>query len=268
MSHSQPEILVLPDRAALARLAAARFVSLAQNALRVDAKFSVALSGGSTPRDLYALLATHEFSSRVDWSQTHLFWSDERAVPPDNPDSNFKMANDTLISHVPIPPENVHRIHAEIAPDAAAAEYEAEIDQFFSSSRKAGEPGSRIEADGTAGSDWTPRFDLILLGLGTDAHTASLFPHTPALGETSNWVTAQYVEKLNTHRITFTPRLINAAGSIFFLVAGADKADAVRAVLFGKYSPEDFPAQLVRAKEGKVTWLLDQAASGKSPTSN
>lgn len=268
MSHSQPEILVLPDRAALARLAAARFVSLAQNALRVDAKFSVALSGGSTPRDLYALLATHEFSSRVDWSQTHLFWSDERAVPPDNPDSNFKMANDTLISHVPIPPENVHRIHAEIAPDAAAAEYEAALGQFFSSSRKAGEPRSRVGADRTARSDWTPRFDLILLGLGPDAHTASLFPHTPALRETSHCVTAQYVEKLNTHRITFTPRLINAAGSIFFLVAGVDKADAVRAVLFGKYSPEDFPAQLVQPIQGKLTWLLDQAASSESPSNN
>lgn len=178
------------------------------------------------------------------------------------------MANDTLISHVPIPTENVHRIRAEIGPDAAAAEYEAVLDQFFSSDRTVVEPGSRIGAERLARSDWTPRFDLILLGLGPDAHTASLFPHTPALRETSHCVAAQYVEKLNTHRITFTPRLINAASSIFFLVAGADKADAVRVVLFGEYSPEDFPAQLVRATEGKVTWLLDQAASGKSPTNN
>jgi 6-phosphogluconolactonase len=201
---------------------------------------------------LYTLLATQEFSAQIDWARVHLFWSDERAVPPDHPDSNFKMANDALISRVPIPAENVHRIRAEIAPEDAASEYEQALSGFFSLAREA-EWGGRGEG--------IPAFDLILLGLGPDAHTASLFPHTPLLRETGRWVAAQYVEQLKTNRISFTPPLINAAKNILFLVAGADKADAVHAVLRGTHRPADFPAQLVQPTNGRVVWLLDEEAS-------
>ena len=273
MSAPSPGLVVFPDRTALAHSAARRFVAIAQDAIRTRGKFSAALSGGSTPRDLFTFLATHEFSSQVDWSRAHLFWSDERSVPPDHPDSNFQMARTALISHVPIPAENVHRIRAEIAPEDAAREYEETLREFFTPSPA--EPGRdanthRPDEDPSRSKDphgmtrgGVGAFDLILLGLGPDAHTASLFPHTPALRETSRWVTAQYIEKLMTHRITFTPLLINAAINILFLVAGADKADAVHAVLRGTYSPEDFPAQLIQPTRGSVMWLLDQAASRK-----
>lgn len=246
-----PEILVAQDRVALARDAAARFVSIAHDAIRAHGKFSVALSGGTSPRDLFLLLATQEFSSQVDWSHVYFFWGDERCVPPDHPDSNFKMANDALISRVPIPAENVHRIRAEIAPDDAAREYEALLRRFFSL--------QRIQSISSVVE--SPRFDLVLLGLGTDAHTASLFPHTPVLRETGRWVAAPYVDKLKTYRITFTPPLINASKNILFLVAGADKAPAVHAVLRGERFPDDYPAQLIQPTNGKIVWLVDQAAS-------
>lgn len=257
MSAVSPDIVVFPDRSALARSAATRFVAIAQSAIRARGKFTVALSGGSTPRDLFTLLATQEFASQIDWSRTHLFWGDERGVPPDHPDSNFKMANDTLISRVPVPAENVHRIHAEIAPEDAAREYAETIRKFWDTERIS--PQSPLTKGDTG--DRIPAFDLVLLGLGPDAHTASLFPHTPALHETARWVVAQYVDKLKTDRITFTPPLINAAKNILFLVAGADKANAVQAVWRGKYSPDEFPAQLIQPTKGIVVWLLDQAAS-------
>lgn len=257
------EIVLLPDRAALAREASTRFVALSQDAISARGIFSLALSGGSTPRDLYALLATHEFSTQVDWSRIHLFWGDERAVLPDHPDSNFKMANETLISRVPIPAENVHRIHTEIATDAAASEYENTLRRFFFPSHDVRDHNPNRGTERRGMGEGPPQFDLILLGLGPDAHTASLFPHTPVLRETTRWVAAQYVEKLKTNRITFTPPLINAAETILFLVAGADKADAVRAVLHGDYSPDDFPAQLIHPTHGKLAWLLDQDASAK-----
>jgi len=281
VSRSSPDIVVFPDRAALARNAATRFIAIAQDAMRartlsssasltvnsVEGKFSVALSGGSTPRDLFTLLATQEFSSQVDWSRVHLFWGDERCVPPDHPDSNFKMANDALISRVPIPAENVHRVRAEIAPEDAAREYEETIRAFLDGDER-GETRIKQENSRKSASIRVPVFDLVLLGLGSNAHTASLFPHTPVLGETSRWVAAQYVDTLNTYRITFTPPLINAAKNILFLVAGADKANAVYAVLRGNYSPDEYPAQLIQPTQGKVTWLLDQAANEKLTARN
>lgn len=257
MSAGSPDVVVFPDRSALARNAATRFIAIAQSSIRERNKFSVALSGGSTPRDLYVLLATQEFSSQVDWARVHLFWGDERCVPPEHPDSNFKMANDTLISRVPIPATNAHRIHGEIAPEEAAREYEGTLRKFWVIEEIP--PQSPLTQGDKA--DGMPTLDLVLLGLGTDAHTASLFPHTPALHETARWVAAQYIDKLKAYRITFTPPLINAAKNILFLVAGADKAEAVQAVLGGKYSPDDYPPQLIQPKQGHVAWLLDQAAS-------
>ncbi len=254
------EIVVLADRAALTREAASRFVLIANQAIAARGRFAVALSGGSTPRDLYQLLATREFSSQLDWSRVHLFWGDERSVPPDHPDSNFRMANEALISRVPIPQSNVHRIYAELNPDAAAREYERTLEKFFTFNTPS--PLSRGR-DGEGDRQAQPRFDLILLGLGEDAHTASLFPRTPALQETTRWVTANYIEKLKMYRITLSPPILNAAENIVFLVAGADKAKAVFAVLRGAYRPDDFPAKLVQPTNGHAVWLLDQAASAK-----
>ncbi len=215
----------------------------------------MALAGGATPRDLYQLLATPEFSSQIDWRRTHLFWGDERAVPPNDPDSNFRMANEALISRVAIPHENVHRISAEMSPDIAARDYEQTLANFFLPDNLSPLLTEKDQAQ--------PRFDLILLGLGEDAHTASLFPHSAALHETKRWVVSNYVEKLETYRITLTPPVLNSAANVLFLVAGAEKADAVHAVLRGERHPEEFPAQLVQPIDGRVVWLLDQQASAK-----
>ena len=248
ISRSNPTIVILPDRAALARDAARRFVTLARKALTARGRFAVALAGGSTPRDLYTLLATPEFATQVDWTRVHFFWGDERAVPPDHPDNNYRMAREALLSKISVPDPNVHRIHAELGPDDAAHEYESELRNFFQFQNPPA---------------YLPSFDLILLGLGTDGHTASLFPHTRVLDETERWVAAVFVEKLGTHRITLTVPVINAAKNIVWLVAGADKADIVRAVLRGEHQPNDLPAQRIQPVNGNVVWLLDQAASIK-----
>jgi 6-phosphogluconolactonase len=205
---------------------------------------------------LYQLLATPEFSSLIDWRRIHLFWGDERAVPPDAPDSNFRMANNALISHVAIPLENVHRIPAELSPDIAAKDYEMTLINFF---LPASAPPLLAEADQRV----RPTFDLILLGLGEDAHTASLFPHSAALLETKRWVVWNHVVKSTTDRITLTLPVLNSATNVLFLVAGAEKANAVHAVLRGERHPEEFPAQLVQPIDGRVVWLVDQEASAK-----
>lgn len=249
-----PEIVVLPDRAALARKAASRFVALAQEAIAARGKFSVALSGGSTPRDLYALLAAPEFAPQVDWTRVHFFWGDERAVPPDHPDSNYRRVNETLLAHVPVPPQNVHRILAEQPPADAAREYEKTLRAFFTLS-----PAKR----GRAGVGALPRLDLVLLGLGANGHTASLFPHTQVFHETTHWVAAEYIDEVKMWRITLTASVINAAANILFLVAGADKAATVRAVLRGAYRPDDLPAQLIQPANGRAVWLLDRDAASQ-----
>jgi 6-phosphogluconolactonase len=250
-----PEIVVLPDRAALARKAASRFIALAQEAIAARGKFSVALSGGSTPRDLYALLATPDAqrAARVDWSRVYFFWGDERAVPPDDPDSNYRMVDEAFLSRVQPPARNIHRIRAELPPEDAARAYEQTLREFFSPS-----PAERGR-DG----EGVPRFDLILLGLGANGHTASLFPHTQVLHETTRWVAAEYIDEVKMWRITLTAPVINAAANILFLVAGADKAATVRAVLRGAYRPDDLPAQLIQPTNGRAVWLMDRDAASQ-----
>jgi 6-phosphogluconolactonase len=245
-----PDIKIFPDRAALTRDAARRFVVCARAGLAARGQFSVALSGGTTPRDLYALLATPEFAAQIEWSRAHIFFGDERAVPPDHVDSNFKMANDILLARAPIPAQNIHRIRAELAPDDAAREYERELRKFFAREGNQGNEGNAF-----------PRFDLILLGLGADGHTASLFPRTRVLRETTRWVAAELSAKLNAHRITLTAPVINAAREIIWLVAGADKAITVRDVLHGNYRPDDLPAQLIAPRDARVVWLMDREAA-------
>ncbi len=236
-------IRVLPTPADLFRGAAEEFVRLGRAAITERERFTVALSGGSTPRSLYSLLAKNyaDFS----WSRTFLFFGDERHVPPTDSDSNYRMVNEALLTKVPIPTGNVYRVRAE-NPDAAAAaaDYEEKLRSFFRL-----RPGE------------FPRFDLILLGMGPDGHTASLFPDSEGLKEQSRLVIANWVQKFQTHRITFTFPVLNHAAEVMFLASGPDKADMVRQVLEGKSTPP-FPAQQVQP-DGRLAWMLDEAAAAK-----
>jgi 6-phosphogluconolactonase len=230
-----PEIIVLSDPSSLARAAADRFVALARSAIASYGRFAVALSGGSTPKLLYEQLVTQP----IEWQHVHVFWGDERCVPPDHHESNYGLAQRTLLSHIDIPAQNVHRLKGELDPTQAAQQYEAELRAIL---------GTR------------PRFDLILLGMGADAHTASLFPGTPALQEQHRWVVAQAIDKLHTKRLTLTPPIINDAANVIFLIAGSDKAAALRSVWHDPYDPDRFPAQIVAPTSGRVIWLVDRSA--------
>lgn len=242
------DVIVVADQAALAREAAARFVASAEEAVPRSGRFTVALSGGSTPKLLYALLATAPYRSHLPWRQTHLFWGDERCVPPDHPDSNFGSARSNLLDRVPIPTDQVHRMHAERdGLDVVARQYEAEIAWTFGVTR-AGQP---------------PAFDLILLGMGSDGHTASLFPHTEAIRETRRWVVGNFVPTLRAHRLTLTAPILNRGLTVLFMVSGADKAPVLREVLEGPPDPERLPAQLIRPVAGHLIWLVDHTAASQ-----
>ncbi len=229
-----------PEQLALA--AAERFVECAHPFHGEAERFCVALAGGNTPRRVYELLATERFKSRVAWSQVHLFFGDERAVPPDHPDSNYAMVYETLISRVPIPAKNVHRIIGEGNANENAALYENELKAFF------------------AGARW-PRFDLVLLGMGADGHTASLFPHSVALSERSKWVVATKLERLKEERISVTLPVLNRAARVVFLVTGTEKAKTLAEVLHSDPGSELLPAQAIQPANGKLEWLVDEAAA-------
>src|SRR5216110_2710115 len=236
------EVRVLDTPEHLFHAAAAEFESVASQAIQRSGRFTIALSGGSTPRNLYGLLATMR---SIGWDRVCFFWGDKRHVPPDHPESNYRMAHEALLAKVPVRPENVFRIPAE-EPDAAtaAARYEQQTRDFFALA-----PGR------------FPRFDLILLGLGPDGHTASLFPNTAALNETKLLVVANWVEKFKANRITFTYPVLNNAACVIFLVSGADKADMVRTVL--EDGRADLPSQRVHPVNGRLLWLLDKGAASK-----
>jgi len=233
----------------LFQAAADEVLRAAASAIAERGRFTIALSGGSTPRNLYTLIAANA-STSLPWDHMFFFWGDERHVPPDDPDSNYRMARETLLSKVPIPPANVFRILAE-NPDAsvAAEAYEQTLRKFFTVA-----PGK------------FPRFDLILLGLGPDGHAASLFPETAALQETTRLVVANWVEKLKTSRITFTLPVLNAARCVAFLVSGTDKAAVLHEVLEGNAPAEKYPSKLVRPSEGKLIWFVDRAAASQLAT--
>jgi len=240
------EIRILPDAAAIAGAAAEEYVSAAREAVLATGRFAVALSGGSTPRVLYSLLAAEgALRAAIPWDKTYFFFGDERHVPPDSPESNFRMANETLLSRVPLRKEQVSRVRGEM-PDAAeaAVDYEKTLRGFFGIS----------DAE-------LPRFDLILLGMGPDGHTASLFPGTAALHVKNRLVVSNWIQELNTERITLTAPVLNNAARILFMVLGEDKAAALGAVLGGSSDPEKFPAQLIQPKSGKVLWLVDKTAA-------
>jgi 6-phosphogluconolactonase len=244
-----PDVRVLPDALAVRRAAAEEFSVGIGAAVGVRGVAFVALSGGSTPRGLHTLLAdeAEPFRARVPWARLHVFWGDERTVAPDHPDSNYGMAQETLLGRVPIPPSNVHRIVGEDPDPAQAAE------------RYVGELRSVFGAHNRLDAGW-PRFDLVILGMGPDGHTASLFPGTDAIHETDRPVAAPWVPKLHSYRITLTPPVLNRAERTLFLVTGRDKAEALAAVLEGPYQPDVYPSQIVRPTAPPI-WLVDGAAA-------
>jgi 6-phosphogluconolactonase len=241
-----PEIKIFPDADALSSAAAAEFLRSAQEAVRAKGTFNVVLSGGSTPRALYSRLATDPaLRAQVPWEKINFFWGDERHVPPDHPDSNFRMANEAMISRAPISPAQIWRIKGELAEAKdAASDYEQRLRDFFHLTH------AQLR-----------RFDLVLLGMGPDGHTASLFPGTKALHETNRLVVANWIGKLYAERITLTAPVLNNAACVMFLVHGEDKAPALKAVLEGPLEPEQLPAQLIQPSSGKLIWLLDPSAS-------
>jgi 6-phosphogluconolactonase len=241
----QREVYILKDNAAIARRAAEIFVKMAQSAVTRNGSFTVALAGGSTPKLLYSLLATDpDLRANVPWDKMQLFFGDERHVGPDDPQSNFKMASESMITKAPLKPEQVHRMKGEY-PDAerGAKEYEQDLRAHF----------HLKDAE-------LPRLDLVLAGMGDEGHTLSLFPGTKALHAQGRVVVRNWVGKLYTDRITITAPVANNAEMILFMVAGNEKALALKGVLEGPYEPEQLPAQLLQPTNGKLLWLVDEAA--------
>ena len=232
-------VLVYESPAELARAAARDFVAKAEAAISERGRFAVALAGGSTPKATYEILA-RDHAGDLDWASVHAFFGDERTVPPDHEDSNYRMAREALLDHVPV--GSVHRMRGELPPEEAAAAYEEEMREFF--------------------GEVPPRFDLILCGIGEDGHTLSLFPETAALDVTDRLVVANPVLKLETTRLTLTIPVANAARAVSFLVAGEGKAEALKEILEGGADPRACPAKYVRPEDGDLTWMADRAAAG------
>ena len=227
----------------LALKAARHFARLADQYVLGSGRFVVALAGGSTPRAMYSLLADEPFKDTVPWSAVYFFWGDERAVPPDHEDSNYRMAKDALLSKVPVPESHIFRMHAESAdPNAAASDYSRQFETLL-------------------GSGSEPRLDLVLLGMGSDGHTASLFPNSPALKTDNEFVKANFVDKFQAYRITLTARAINLARNVTFLVSGEDKAEALHQVIEGKFQPDVLPSQLIQPRDGGLLWMVDRSAA-------
>jgi 6-phosphogluconolactonase len=244
---------VEPDAASLARRAAQYFAEMAGEAVEARGCARIAISGGATPKAAFELLADphHPWRNRVPWSELDLYWVDERCVPPEDPASNYRMTRETLLDHVPLRPEQIHRIEAELEPDVAAARYESELRNSF-----------RLE-----GAE-CPRFDLVALGMGNDGHTASIFPRTTAVHEMSRLVTANRLPQMDAWRVTLTWPVINHARSVFFLVAGREKAEVLREVFCGPSDPERLPSQLIWPSSGILSLILDQDAAALLPATD
>ena len=254
--HDSSHLVISDDLASVARHGAELFVRLARAATDrgpdgpaqgSPRRFSVALSGGSTPREMHALLTRPPFIGQVDWAIVQFYWGDDRCVNPDDPQSNYHMARETLLDALPISPSQVHRMHTEESdPATAAALYAEELRRDFS-----------------LGPGELPRFDLVYLGMGNDGHTLSLFPHTAALSENDRLVVANEVPKLGVNRITLTAPVVNNAANVAFLIAGPDKAAALAAVLEGPRDPVEYPSQLIHPTNGELYWFVDRAAAAR-----
>ena len=247
MAAVKPDIRVFDDLEALSRAAASLFIDSCAEAIRSRGRALIALSGGNTPLELYKLLARPPYAEQVDWLHVHVFWGDERCVPPDDPESNYRQANEALLSWVPIPKDHIHRVHGEAEPQDAALSYALLLRNYAS------RPMS-----------W-PRFDLVLLGMGEDGHTASLFPGSPVdINAPTAAVTAQYQGR-PANRVTITPVLLNEARRLMFLVSGQSKSRTLANVLYGKYDPDRLPAQRIRPVDGELIWMVDQEAASLLP---
>jgi 6-phosphogluconolactonase len=243
MNMTKIEIFTSPT--ALTRATVTCFVEQAQKAIEERGRFSVALSGGSTPRAIYQELAKPNHQTGLDWERIHLFWGDERHVPPVHPDSNFKMVKDALLAHIAIPETNIYRVPAELDVQKAAADYDAGLRVFFT-------------------GDW-PQFDLVFLGMGNDGHTASLFPYSSGLDEEVDWFIANQLPDSGEWRLTLTKNAINAARKIVILVQGASKATMLAEVITGPYKPEEKPVQLISPVDGDLVWMVDAEAASQLP---
>ncbi|MDD2541713.1 MAG: 6-phosphogluconolactonase [Desulfuromonadaceae bacterium] len=234
-------IRVCDDLEALSLAAAELFAAEARQAVEARGSFTVALAGGSTPRRTYELLASKSFRELIPWQNTHIFWGDERCVPGDDLRNNAQMARQALLNHVPIPQNQVHPMVCDRSPQEATVEYEALLRSFFAEGR--------------------PQFDLVLLGLGENGHTASLFPGTPVLEEQQHWVASVYVAEEKLHRLTLTAAVINQASLVVFLVSGSAKAPILRNVLKEAQDPHNIPARLIKPIDGGLLWLVDRDAA-------
>jgi 6-phosphogluconolactonase len=246
----QIKYYVEPDTAALARRAVEYLVEMTGEAVEAHGRARIAISGGSTPKATFELLAdpSQPWHRRMPWEMLDIYWVDERCVPPGDDLSNYRMTREALLDHVPLRPEQIHRIEGELEPEAAAAHYEQELRSSFGVESPEG-----------------PRFDLVALGLGADGHTASLFPHSEAIHETTRLVAANRVQQLEASRVTLTWPLINHSRSVFFLVSGQDKASVLKEVLTGPHDPERLPSQLIWPASGILTLILDKAAAALLP---
>ena len=233
------EIKVFPDAEKLARGVAEFFIGTGNEAISNRGLFTVALAGGSTPIVSFETLSEEPFISRIDWAKVHVFWGDERCVPPTDKECNFLMASQFLLDNTPIPGINIYRMEGELDPEQAAKRYKKKLEEFF----------------GTE-----PQFDLILLGMGDDGHTASLFPGTAAVFDDKNWVVANYVQKKDAWRLTLTPKIINQSRNIAFVVSGESKSKVLKNVLEGKYQPETLPSQIIQPVDGNLFWYIDEPA--------
>jgi 6-phosphogluconolactonase len=241
------EVHVFPDVNAIARRASEKIVEAANTAAEKTGRFTLSLAGGSTPKTLYALLAAEPFRSQIPWDKTYLFFGDERHVPPDHPDSNFRMASESLLSKLSLKPEQVNRIKCEYEDaEQAAREYEQTLRSFFKLS-----PGQ------------LPRFDVLLIGMGDEGHALSLFPGTKALHDNGRLVMSNWIGKLYTERVTITAPVASNSALAIFMVTKPDKALALKGVLEGPYEPEQLPSQLIQPTNGKLLWLVDTAAASK-----
>jgi 6-phosphogluconolactonase len=240
------DVRVFPSADALVAGASDAIVAAAADAVRASGRFTLALAGGSTPRRLYERLAR---VPEIDWGRVELGFGDERCVPPDDSASNYRMAREALLARVPIPPAGVHRMRGEDVPAVAAAAYERELRALFATPTgpPRGAPGAT--------------FDLVLLGMGANGHTASLFPGLPAVREAERWAVASYVEEVDAWRLTLTPIVLNAAFEVIFLVDGREKAAMLRRVLREPYAPDVLPAQAIQPTHGRLRWLVDAEAA-------
>lgn len=241
-------VAVAPDAQSASTMVAEMIVRLAGQAVSEGRHFTIALSGGSTPKKLFELLASPAWRAKVPWDQIDFFWGDERYVPITDASSNFRMTQEAMLSKVAIPKEHIHRWLTEKPAEEAAQLYDQEIRRVV-----------------PAGPSGIPQFDLILLGLGTNGHTASLFPHQPALHEKNKLAIAEYIDEVKMQRLSFSAPLINAAKEIVFLALGPDKAAVVEEIVAGRSDPERLPAQLIRPAHGKLIWILDSASAQKLP---